>query len=96
MARVQLIALDTDSRRGSPLHVRGDVHAEGEPCEHIAVEISLRDARTRRESFLGTLATDEGGGFTGALVVPSTIALGDYDVVARTPGDTRCAAGATP
>jgi hypothetical protein len=28
--------------------------------------------------------------------VPAGVALGDYDVVARTPGDARCAAGTSP
>ena len=45
---------------------------------------------------IGSLATDTKGGYEGALVVPQTAALGDYDVVARTPGDARCGRGRGP
>lgn len=81
---------DADPHRGVPLHVHGVVNSEGEPCAHVAVEIVLRDARTRRMTALGTLATDGEGHFAGGIVVPASTALGDYDVLARTTGDARC------
>ncbi len=42
---------------------------------------------------LGTLATGDDGAFAGGIVVPGSTPLGDYDVVARTPGDARCGSG---
>jgi hypothetical protein len=42
---------------------------------------------------LGTLATGDDGAFAGGIVVPGSTPLGDYDVVARTPGDGRCGSG---
>jgi hypothetical protein len=42
---------------------------------------------------IGQLATDERGAYDGAIVLPSAVPLGDYDVQARTLGDKRCGAG---
>jgi transglutaminase-like putative cysteine protease len=79
-----------DAHRGQPLPVRGSVRADGDPCPHVAVEISLRDPNTQKTSLLGTLATGDDGTFAGGIVVPRSTPLGDYDVVVRTPGDARC------
>ncbi|HSY24341.1 MAG TPA: transglutaminase domain-containing protein [Polyangiaceae bacterium] len=94
-SRVTLTLVDgADVHRGLPLRLRGQVHAAGEPCAAIAVDVSLRDTTTRRRLYIGSLATDDDGVFVGSLVVPSSFVLGDYDVVASTAGDTRC--GASP
>ena len=96
-AELTLATVESDTRRGAPLHVRGRVRADGEPCANIVVDVLLRDAKDHaRERFLGTLATGEDGTFAGALIVPSGVPLGDYEIVARSPGDLRCSAGATP
>jgi len=78
--------------RGAPLRLRGQVRAAGEACAAIAVDVALRDVASRRRLYIGTLATDDDGVFAGSLVVPLSFALGDYDVVASTTGDTRCGA----
>jgi hypothetical protein len=78
---------------GKPLHVRGDVRAQGDTCPHVAVELWLRAAGTERAFLLGTMATGDDGSFAGGIVVPAEAPLGDYDVLARTPGDARCGAG---
>jgi hypothetical protein len=83
-----------DAHRGAALKVRGQIAAEGEPCGHVPVEVILR-SRTLGELLLGTLATDERGAYDGALVLPSAVPLGDYDVQARTRGDGRCGRGAS-
>ena len=46
-------------------------------------------------SQFGTLATGDHGEFAGAVVVANATPLGDYDVLVRTGGDTRCGAGET-
>ena len=84
---------EVDPHRGLPLRVHGMVRADGEACAHVAVEILLRDAKSRRTVTLGTLATGDDGAFAGGIVVPGSTPLGDYDVVARTPGDARCGSG---
>ncbi len=94
--QITVSVIDPDARRGAPVHVQGEVNADG-PCGNVVVDVLLRDAKNHaRERFLGTLATDAAGAFSGALIVPAGVALGDYDVVARTPGDARCAAGTSP
>jgi hypothetical protein len=90
---VTLAVTDADPHRGLPLHVRGEVRSEGEACPHVAVELWLRDAKSGRMLLLGTMATGDDGYYVGGIVVPGSTPLGDYDVVARTPGDSRCGAG---
>jgi uncharacterized membrane protein YgcG len=84
----------TEARRGSPLPVRGQVTADGEPCSHVAVEIVLK-SREHGDIPIGVLATDERGRYDGALVLPSSVPLGDYEVHAVTLGDSRCGKGQT-
>jgi hypothetical protein len=88
------VTADGDARRGAPLHVRGQITADGEGCSHVVVELLLRDVRdSKRLLLLGTAATNDDGAFDSAIVVPGTMPLGDYDVVARTAGDARCGRG---
>jgi hypothetical protein len=88
---------EADAHRGLPVRLQGSVRADGEPCAHVAVEVWLRDpaAKPPRMLLLGTLATGDDGGFSGGIVVPASTPLGDYEVVARTPGDSRCGGGAS-
>jgi hypothetical protein len=90
---VKLASVDVDAHRGAPLHVAGDVSAEGEPCAHVVVEILLRDVKRGQLVPLGSVATDAKGAYSGALVVPAGVPLGDYDVIAQTAGDARCGKG---
>jgi transglutaminase-like putative cysteine protease len=90
---VKLASVDVDAHRGAPLHVTGDVSAEGEACAHVVVEIVLRDVKKGQLVPLGSIATDANGAYSGALVVPSGVPLGDYDVIAQTAGDARCGKG---
>jgi len=83
-----------EAHRGAPMPVRGQVTSEGEPCGHVAVEIVLR-SRTQGDIPVGVLATDERGHYDGALVLPSSVPLGDYEAHARTLGDARCGRGQT-
>jgi transglutaminase-like putative cysteine protease len=86
---------DADAHRGLPLHVRGRVQADGEGCPHVAVDVLLRDSTTRPERvvLVGTVATGNDGSFVGAIVVPASAPLGDYEALARTSGDARCGPG---
>jgi transglutaminase-like putative cysteine protease len=92
---IALAGVAPEAHRGLPLTVRGNVLAGGEPCPHVAVELWLRAAATHKTFRLGTLATGNDGAFGGGIVVPPAAALGDYDVIARTPGDAHCGSGGT-
>jgi hypothetical protein len=93
-ALVTLVLQGPDAHRGAPLKVRGTIAADGEPCGHVPVDIVLR-ARGKPDVSIGVLATDERGNYDGALVLPPTVPLGEYDVAARTLGDQRCGRGQT-
>jgi hypothetical protein len=86
---------EPDVMRGAPVHVHGRVTADGSACKGVAVNVSLYDPKSRREARIGTVATDDKGAFTAAIVLPSTVPLGDYQVVARTDGDSQCGPGAS-
>jgi hypothetical protein len=58
------------------------------------VELYLMDPKSpATQLLLGAVATGDKGEYSGAIVVPGVIPLGDYDVVARTPGDAKCGRG---
>lgn len=78
--------------RNESLHVKGNVAAGGDPCGSLRVDIVLAQKGVR-DLALGTLATDEKGIFDGAVVVPTSLTLGEYEVLATTPGDSRCGPG---
>jgi len=59
------------------------------------VNVLLRDPKTKREARLGTVATDGKGNYAGPIVLPSTVPLGDYEVIARTDGGSKCGRGAS-
>jgi len=89
---VTMSLIAKDAHRGAPMKVRGQIVADGEPCGHVTVEIVLH-SRAQGDVAIGQLATDERGAYDGAIVLPSAVPLGDYDVQARTLGDTRCGLG---
>lgn len=89
---VAMTLAGADAHRGAPFKVRGQVSADGEPCGHVTVEIVLR-SRQHGDTSIGQLATDQRGTYDGAIVLPSAVPLGDYEVHARTFGDSRCGVG---
>jgi len=89
---VTITPIGTDAHRGAPFKLRGQVSADGEPCGHVTVEIVLH-SRSQGDLAIGQLATDERGAYDGAIVLPAAVPLGDYDIQARTLGDSRCGVG---
>jgi transglutaminase-like putative cysteine protease len=89
-ATVTLEVVETDARRSEPLHVHGQVRTGADPCPRALVLFELRDARAGARVSLGALATDDAGAFSGVLVVPRGTAVGDYEVIAHTPGGPGC------
>jgi hypothetical protein len=91
---VTMTLKEADARRGAPLQLRGQVYADGEPCGHVTVDVVLK-GRAIGDVAIGQLATDERGNYDGALVLPPSVPLGDYEVWAHTLGDARCGGGRT-
>ncbi|MDF3066719.1 MAG: hypothetical protein K0R38_2320 [Polyangiaceae bacterium] len=88
-ATVELKLLQVSSVRGGVVQLKGTVEAAGEPCLFSRVDVSLRDG-AGVETWLGAFPTDESGVLEGRVTVPFDIDVGDYQVVARTPGTGRC------
>ena len=81
----------SEARRGARLKVRGAVVADGEPCPGSRLDLVLRAADGRTVS-LGSLPTDAKGRFSAELTVPLGLEVGDYALIASTPGAGICGA----
>jgi hypothetical protein len=90
-AVVVLKVAAASTQRGAPLQISGAVEASGEACAYSRVDVSLRDTGGV-ETWLGAFPTDASGNIEGRVTVPFDIEVGDYKVVARTPGAGRCGA----
>jgi hypothetical protein len=88
-AEVTLGTAASEVRRGEPLEVHGLASAAGQPCAFGRVDILLQ-SDGREQVFLGALATDARGAFAGAVTVPLNVQVGDYSVIASTPGIGHC------
>ncbi|MEJ7732397.1 MAG: transglutaminase-like domain-containing protein [Polyangiaceae bacterium] len=104
-AEVSVTAVDGDIRRGLPLHLKGEILSAGAPCAHVRVDVVLVGAAGSGVSgpdghssvtVVGSLSTDARGVYDGAVVIPRDFALGEYELVAVTPGDARCAPSRSP
>jgi hypothetical protein len=92
-AEVTIGAIDSDARRGLPLHLQGQVSSAGAACAHVRVDVVLIGPGVPQGAVVGSLSTDDRGRYDGAIVIPRDFALGDYDLGVATPGDARCGAG---
>jgi hypothetical protein len=90
-ATVAVKLATTSSQRGASIQMTGSVEAAGEPCTYSRIDVSLRDG-AGVEAWLGAFPTDANGNFEGHVTVPFDIDVGDYKVIARTPGTGRCGA----
>jgi hypothetical protein len=90
-ANIVLQVGSTATPRGASIQISGVVEAEGEPCAYARVDVSLRSG-VGQETWLGAFPTDAGGRVDGRVTVPFDIDVGDYKVIARTPGTGRCGA----
>jgi hypothetical protein len=90
---VTLASSSSSAARGQPVGVSGTVAAEGLPCGHTVVVISVREGQTGAVYPLGSLATRAAGTYAGSVVVPGTVDVGDYELFASTAGDVRCGPG---
>ena len=76
-------------RRGARFHVSGTARTDLGVCGSSRVDISLRD-KSGAEHWLGALATDSAGKYDGRVALPFDLEVGDYAVVATTPGSAEC------
>lgn len=88
-SEVSVTSEDHELRRGARFHVAGIARTEQSVCAFSRVDISLRD-KALAEHWLGALATDQDGKYDGRVAVPFDLDVGDYSVVATTPGSAQC------
>ncbi|HJL14607.1 MAG TPA: hypothetical protein RMH99_03055, partial [Sandaracinaceae bacterium LLY-WYZ-13_1] len=55
----------------------------------LRVEVLLRAPRADEERLLGVTVTRDHGRFRGVFGVPPDLAVGDYQLLVRTPGNDR-------
>ena len=80
---------DHELRRGARYHVVGIARTDHDVCAFSRVDIALRD-KTGAQHWLGALATDQAGKYDGRVALPFELEVGDYSVVATTPGSAQC------
>jgi hypothetical protein len=91
---IVVTSVDREVFRNQAVHLEGKVDSPGGVCAYVRVDVELVDqAHEGQELPLGALATDGEGQFQGAVVVPSSASIGDYELVLTTPGDARCGKG---
>ncbi|MBX3274830.1 MAG: transglutaminase domain-containing protein [Sandaracinaceae bacterium] len=86
------LVLELDARRfdvfrGRELEVTGRARGDGRGVAGLRIEALLRASRVEREWLLGVTVTDESGRFRAVVGVPPDLAVGEYRLVVRTPGD---------
>jgi hypothetical protein len=93
--RVSVTGADTIARHGGGVHVAGRVDVDGSGCGDLRVDVVLRRLDTGSKTPVGSLTTDATGHFDGSIVLPMSLAVGEYGVTISTPGDTRCGPGSS-
>ncbi len=82
--------------RSKSLAVKGRlVASDGTGCKAVRVEIVLKQTGAGLERIAGQLLTDADGNFDGKVSIPSDMPLGDYTVIAHTPGAGTCGPGSS-
>lgn len=77
--------------RGRELEVTGVARGAGGGVSGLRIEVVLRSPRGEGERLLGVTVTGDGGRFRGVFGVPPELAVGDYHLLVRTPGNTEYA-----
>jgi hypothetical protein len=93
--RVSVTSADTVARHGGGVHVAGRVDVDGSGCGDLRVDVVLRRLETGAKTPLGALTTDASGNFDGSIVLPMSLAVGEYGITVATPGDARCGPGSS-
>lgn len=88
-AEMSLGTAERAVRRGEPLRLEGSVQQRGRPCAGARVDVALHRAGADPIP-LGSLPTGSDGRFAGAVTVRLDLEVGEYDVVASTPGTLTC------
>lgn len=87
--RVSFVASTSEITRGERFSVSGTVGVGNDECGLLRIDVALINSQ-RELTPIGTLATNATGHFEGEVAVPTSVAVGDYQLVVTTPGNDRC------
>ena len=90
-AELSLLVAKNEVLRSAPFVVTGTVKVGDSACAYTRVDITLVGSNGQR-FFVGALPTDANGRFNGKLTISPSIDVGDYSVIASTPGGGICGA----
>ncbi len=83
-------------KRKNKLSVSGKVvDGSGNPCKQVRVDIKLSKDGDASDKSIGALMTDDSGVFADDVTIPTDIAIGNYSVIAHTPGAGACGQGSS-
>lgn len=89
---VELESHSSEVRQGERVQVSGRVEGTKAPCSLVRVDVVLRSSD--RTLPVGSLVTDASGRYAGAITLPGSVPVGDYELVAVPHGADAC--GASP
>ena len=92
-ATLRVLSADASVLRGSPMRIEGAVDGGSSQCGFVQVNVIFREQRTSRTYDVGVVSTDDSGRFSGSVIVPLQIPVGEYEVVVATLGDSKCGPG---
>jgi hypothetical protein len=90
-ASVRFELVDRSARRGETFGIRGRVHADGQQCGFVRVDVGLRDPNGQMIP-VQSLPTNDDGEFESRVTLPPSLEVGKYAVVVSTPGAATCGA----
>lgn len=92
-SKIELTMEDKSIHRGKTLKLKGKVVGAQQACKNVRIDVVLRHEDESVPRTLGSLSTDEEGGFDGSVILPRDVPTGDYDIIVTTRGDKVCGAG---
>lgn len=73
--------------RGQSIEITGTARAGDAGVAGLRIEVLLSSERAAHERMLGVTVTSEHGGFHASFGVPPDLAVGDYRLIVRSPGN---------
>jgi hypothetical protein len=92
VSRVSVAAKSSRAQRGEAIEVSGRIESEGEGCPGVRVDFALRSGNGKPIK-IQSMPSGPDGRYSGSIVVPMNVDVGDYELIASTPGDARCGEG---
>ena len=87
--------VDHDIFRGLPVRISGTARSQGQPCARQRIDVLVLVQGEAAERRIGSLSSDERGDYSGAVVVPADVPIGDHELVVATAGGAKCGPGQT-